>query len=187
MRTSAQGRWPKPSKGIVVLWGILLLVSGCSTPPAPPSNPGRVREHADKAFQQLHDQEQPQAQREVPSHPQSPATSDQPATQSPSNKAGVQIPLAEIGQSDDGYVRATGYGSLAKGLYLCQHSADLAARVELSKLIRVKVTERSTDRDRAPNRGVCNSSRSGIRSCTCDLFMSRHKERVRTRACVSSR
>ena len=64
------------------------------------------------------------------------------------NKAGVQIPLAEIGQSDDGYVRATGYGSLAKGLYLCQHSADLAARVELSKLIRVKVTERSTDRIR---------------------------------------
>jgi hypothetical protein len=56
--------------------------------------------------------------------------------------------LAEIGQSDDGYVRATGYGSLAKGLYLCQHSADLAARVELSKLIRVKVTERSTDRIR---------------------------------------
>ncbi len=148
MRTSAQGRWPKPSKGIVVLWGVLLLVSGCSTPPAPPSNPGQVREHADKAFQQLHAQEQPQAQTEVPSHPQSPATSDQPATQSPSNKAGVQIPLAEIGQSDDGYVRATGYGNLAKGLYLCQHSADLAARVELSKLIRVKVTERSTDRIR---------------------------------------
>ena len=64
------------------------------------------------------------------------------------NKAGVQIFLAEIQQSDDGYVRVIGYGSLAKGQYLCQHSADLAARVELSKLIRVKVTERSTDRIR---------------------------------------
>jgi hypothetical protein len=68
--------------------------------------------------------------------------------QASSNKDGVQTPLAEIQQSDDGYVRAIGYGSLGKGLYLCQHSADLAARVELSKLIRVKVTERSTDRIR---------------------------------------
>ena len=58
------------------------------------------------------------------------------------------MPLAEIVPSDDGYVRVTGYGNLAKGLYLCQHSADLAARVELSKLVRVKVTERSTDRIR---------------------------------------
>lgn len=41
-----------------------------------------------------------------------------------------------------------GYGNLAKGLSLCQHLADLAARVELSKLVRVKVTERSTDRVR---------------------------------------
>ena len=126
----------------MVLWGVLSLVSGCSTTPAPPSNPDEVRQHADKAFQQL------QAQTETPSQLQLPATSDQPAAQSPSNQAGVQIPLAEIHQSDDGYVRATGYGNLAKGLYLCQHSADLAARVELSKLVRVKVTERSTDRIR---------------------------------------
>ena len=60
----------------------------------------------------------------------------------------MQIPFAEIGPSDGEYIRATGYGNLAKGLYLCQHSADLAARVELSKLVRVKVTERSTDRIR---------------------------------------
>ena len=61
---------------------------------------------------------------------------------------GVQIPPAEIGPSDGEYIRATGFGNLAKGLYLCQHSADLAARVELSKLAHVKVTERSTDRIR---------------------------------------
>jgi len=148
MTTGAQSLWLKRSSGIVLLWGSLLLLSGCSTPQAPPPNPDAVRQHADKAFQQLHAQEQPQAQTETPSQPQSPAASDQPAAQSPSGKAGVQLPLAEIHQSDDGYVRATGYGDLAKGLYLCQHSADLAARVELSKLIRVKVTERSTDRIR---------------------------------------
>jgi hypothetical protein len=148
MLTSAQCLWLGRSSGIVLLWGSLLLPSGCSTPQAPPPNPDTVRQHADKAFQQLHAQEQPQAQTESPSQTQLPATSDQPAAQSPSNKSGGQIPSAEINQSDDGYVRATGYGNLAKGLYLCQHSAELAARVELSKLVRVKVTERSTDRIR---------------------------------------
>jgi len=148
MMASARSLWCKPSSGIILLWGSLLVFSGCSTPPAPPPNPDAVRQHADKAFQQLHVQEQPQASPETPLRTQSPATSDQPAAQAPSNKAAVQIPPAEIHQSDDGYVRATGYGNLAKGLYLCQHSADLAARVELSKLIRVKVTERSTDRIR---------------------------------------
>jgi hypothetical protein len=148
MRTSAQSLWLTWSSGLILLWGSLLLPSGCSTTPAPPPNPDAVRQHADKAFQQLHAQEQPQAQTEAPSQTSLPATSDQPAAQSPSNKAGGQIPSAEINQSDDGYVRATGYGNLAKGLYLCQHSAELAARVELSKLVRVKVTERSTDRIR---------------------------------------
>lgn len=130
------------------LWGSLLFLSGCSTPQAPPPNSDVVRQHADKAFQQLHEQEQPRAQTETSSQPQSSATAEQPSGQAQTNKAGIQVPLAEIQQSDDGYVRATGYGSLSKGLSLCQHSADLAARVELSKLIRVKVTERSTDRIR---------------------------------------
>jgi hypothetical protein len=107
-----------------------------------------VRQHADKAFQQLHVREQTQTETETSPQSQSSPTTDQSSGQAPSNKAGVQVPLAEISQSDDGYVRAIGYGSLSKGLYLCQHSADLAARVELSKLIRVKVTERSTDRIR---------------------------------------
>lgn len=138
----AQGRRLTGSRGIVLLWGSLLIFPGCSTPPTPPSSPDRVRQHADKALQQLH------AQTETSSQAQSPVRADGPPVQAPSSKAGVQIPLAEISRSDDGYVRATGYGNLAKGLYLCQHSADLAARVELSKLIRVNVTERSTDRIR---------------------------------------
>ena len=136
------------SSSVAWLWGSLLFLSGCSTPQAPPPNPDVVRQHADKAFQQFHAQEQPQTHRETSSQSQASATSDPPPVQAFSNKAGVQIPLAEIQQSDDGYVRATGYGSLSKGLSLCQHSADLAARVELSKLIRVKITERSTDRIR---------------------------------------
>ena len=148
MTTGAQILWLKRSSGIVLLWCSLLVPSGCSTPQAPPPNPDQVRQHSDQAFRQLHGQEQPQAQTDTPSQMQSPATSDQPAAQAPSNNAGAQIPLAEIIQSNDGYVRATGYGDFAKGLNLCQHSADLAARVELSKLIRVKVTERSTDRIR---------------------------------------
>ena len=131
-----------------MLWGSLLVSFGCSTTPAPLPNPDAVRQHADKAFQQLHGQEQPRAQTEASSQPQSSATADQPSGQAPINKTGIQVPLAEIQQSDDGYVRAIGYGNLSKGLSLCQHSADLAARVELSKLIRVKVTERSTDRIR---------------------------------------
>lgn len=148
MATRAQSLWLTRSSGIVLLWGSLQVFSGCSTPQAPPSNPDAVRQHADKAFQRLHAQEQPQTQADAPSQIQFSATSDQPSVQASSNKDGVQTPLAEIQQSDDGYVRAIGYGSLGKGLYLCQHSADLAARVELSKLIRVKVTERSTDRIR---------------------------------------
>ncbi len=146
MRT--QSLRPARSSGIVLLWGSLLWLSGCSTPPAPPPNPDAVRQHADKAFQQLRAQEQTQTQTEMPLQPQSPVTPDRPSGQASFNKAGIQVPLAETPQSDDGYVRVIGYGSLAKGQYLCQHSADLAARVELSKFIRVKVTERSTDRIR---------------------------------------
>lgn len=130
------------------LWGSLLFLSGCSTPQAPPPNPDVVRQHADKAFQQLHAQELPQTQTETSPQSQPSAGVDQSSVQAPSNKAGIQVPLAEIQPSDDGYVRAVGYGNLSKGLSLCQHSADLAARVEFSKLIRVKVTERSTDRIR---------------------------------------
>ena len=148
MTTSLRSLRPTQSSGIVMLWGSLLWLSGCSTPQAPPPNSDVVRQHADKAFQQLHVQEQPQAHTETSPQPQSSPTADQPSGQAPFNKSGSQVPLAEIQQSDDGYVRAIGYGNLSKGLYLCQHSADLAARVELSKLIRVKVTERSTDRIR---------------------------------------
>jgi len=134
------------SVGLLV--GSLLMVLGCSTAPTSALNPDAVRQHADKAFQQLKAQEHAQQPGDSQSLTQASTPGDTTADPAPSVEKGVQIPLAEIGPSDGEYIRATGYGNLARGLYLCQHSADLAARVELSKLVRVKVTERSTDRIR---------------------------------------
>jgi hypothetical protein len=121
---------------------------GCSTTPTPASDSDSVRQHADKTFQQLGAQEHPPQQGNLQSSSPSAVSGDLSSISTPSPQKGVQIPPAEIGPSDGEYIRATGYGNLAKGLSLCQHSADLAARVELSKLVRVKVTERSTDRIR---------------------------------------
>ena len=134
------------SVGLVL--GSLLLTLGCSTVPAPATNPEAVRQHADKAFQQLKAEEHPPKPDDSQAAPQGSIAGDPPSLPAPSSQQGMQIPMAEIGQSDGEYIRATGYGALAKGLYLCQHSADLAARVELSKLARVHVTEKSVDRIR---------------------------------------
>ena len=128
--------------------GSLVMTLGCSMAPTPTTNPDAVRQHADKTFQQLKTQEHAQQPGDSQSLSQTSTPGNITANPAPSVKKGVQIPFADIGPSDGEYVRATGYGNLAKGLYLCQHSADLAARVELSKLVRVKVTERSTDRIR---------------------------------------
>lgn len=127
--------------------GSFLMTLGCSTAPNPATNPDTVRQHSDKAFQQLKAQEHSQ-QDDPQSSPQTSTPRDTTSMPAPSVQKGMQIPLAEIGPSDGEYVRATGYGNLAKGLYLCQHSADLAARVELSKLVRVQVKEKSVDRIR---------------------------------------
>jgi hypothetical protein len=131
-----------------LLLGSLLMVLGCSTAPTSAPNPDGVRQHADKAFQELKAQEHSLQPGDPGSSPQASVPGNTTAMPAPSVQQGVQIPSAEIGPSDGEYIRATGYGDLQKGLYLCQHSADLAARVELSKQVRVKVTERSTDRIR---------------------------------------
>ena len=131
-----------------LLLGSLLMVLGCSTAPKSAPNPDAVRQHADKAFQQLKAREGAQQPGDSQSLTQASTPGDTTANPAPSVEKGVQIPSAEIRPSDGEYIKATGYGNLARGLYLCQHSADLAARVELSKLAHVKVTERSTDRIR---------------------------------------
>jgi len=131
-----------------LLLGGLLMTLGCSTAPTPATNPDAVRQHADMAFQQLKAQEHAEQSGNSQSFTRASTPGDTAASPAQSAERPVQIPFAEIGPSDGEYIRATGYGNLARGLYLCQHSADLAARVELSKLVRVKVTERSTDRIR---------------------------------------
>lgn len=133
---------------IVVVWSCMVMLSACSTAQAPPPDPNSVRQHADKAFQRLKAQETPQEPGDQPASAESLAPAASLPAQMPPDQKGVQIPPAEILPSNDEFIRATGYGNLAKGLFLCQHSADLAARVELSKLVRVTVTERSTDRIR---------------------------------------
>lgn len=132
----------------LVLGSLVMMTVGCSTAPILATNPDAVQQHADKAFQQLKSQEHSQQQDDPQSSPQ--ASPPRGITSMPASSAqnGVQIPMAEIGPSDGEYIRVTGYGALARGIYLCQHSADLAARVELSKLIRVQVTEKSVDRIR---------------------------------------
>lgn len=120
----------------------LLLIPGCSTSSGPAVDPEAVRQHADRSFHELKPQEKPQQAGDSTT-----STLVDPPSQ-PSIQHGVQVPLAEIGSPDGEMIRATGYGPLAKGLTLCQHSADLAARVELSKLVRVQVTEKSVDRIR---------------------------------------
>lgn len=146
MRTSAI--WIGWIAGLTLVAGGLLLMFGCSTASAPPANTEAVRQHADKAFHDSKAQVQPPKQGDAQSPPAVSGTDDPATLASPSVQKGVQIPLAEIGPSDGETIRATGYGPLAKGLTLCQHSADLAARVELSKLVRVQVTEKSVDRVR---------------------------------------
>jgi hypothetical protein len=131
-----------------LILGSLLMTLGCSTASTPATNPEAVRQHADKAFQQLNAQEHSQQHSDPHASPQAAALGDTTTMPLPSIQQRGQIPSAEIGSSDGEYIRATGYGNLAKGFYLCQHSADLAARVELSKLAHVTVTERSTDRIR---------------------------------------
>ncbi|HKT34622.1 MAG TPA: hypothetical protein VJR03_07305 [Nitrospira sp.] len=123
----------------------LLLTPACSMGKGTATNPEVVRDHADSAFHELKRQEKSQQTGDSTASTLSDPAS-QPTTLSVQN--GVQVPLAEIGSSDGDVIRATGYGPLAKGLTLCQHSADLAARVELSKLVRVQVTEKSVDRIR---------------------------------------
>lgn len=153
-----QGRWRKLCQFIfgatllamtfqilaVVMGTGLLISQGCSTPSAPPPNPDTVRQHADAAFQQLRQVESPRTE-PVPDV-------DKPPGEAKRNQSGLELPAAQITQTPDGFVRATGYGNLSKGLYLCQHMSDLAARVELSKLIRVQVKERSVDRLRERTR-----------------------------------
>jgi hypothetical protein len=49
-------------------------------------------------------------------------------------------------QSSDDYLRGVGEGDLSKGRVACQRVAELSARTEIAKQIRVQVTEHAVDR-----------------------------------------
>lgn len=119
----------------------LLMVPACSASSGSATNPEVVRQHADRTFHDLKAQEKPpQAVDSTAS-----TVADSPSQPAPSVQNGLQIPLGEVSSPDGELISATGYGPLAKGITLCQHSADLAARIELSKLVRIEVTEKSVD------------------------------------------
>ena len=56
------------------------------------------------------------------------------------------VSLSDFPASD--YWLATGRGDLRRGPAVCKRAADMAARAELAKLLRVQVQERATDRIR---------------------------------------
>jgi hypothetical protein len=49
-------------------------------------------------------------------------------------------------QVSDGYLRGVGEGDLSKGRVACQRVAELSARTEIAKQIRVQVSEHAVDR-----------------------------------------
>ena len=106
----------KRTDSVGLILGSLLMTLGCSTASTPATNPDTVRQHADKAFQQLKAKEHSQSPGDPQSSPQASTPGDTTAMPAPSVQQGVQIPFAEIGPSDGQYIRATGYGDLAKGL-----------------------------------------------------------------------
>jgi hypothetical protein len=93
-------------------------------------NQPAVNPHAEEMFKQL----QPGAQ----SGPSSPAP--KPMT------SGASDPSTRYPESE--YLVATGQGDLSKGTVRCEQVADVVARAELAKLIRVQIKEHATDRVR---------------------------------------
>ena len=117
---------------------LAVFFSACASTTTPPGEGSQVQRHADRAFGELKGGQDATIQPTPDTDSKgSPATSDKT----------VEVPLGKVEVKAD-IIRATGYASLRKGLMLCQHSADLAARIELSKLVRVEVNETSRDRQR---------------------------------------
>jgi len=106
---------------LIAAWGTALQAQ--QTQPA-------VNPHAEEIFKQL----QPGAQ----SGPSFPAP--KPMT------GGASDPSSRYPESE--YLVATGQGDLSKGVVRCEQVADVVARAELAKLIRVQIKEHATDRVR---------------------------------------
>jgi hypothetical protein len=94
--------------------------------PPPQESP---RRHADESFRELsqHERQAPGAEPDRPNH--MPGLSPSPSS----------YPAEE-------YLRGVGEGDLSKGRVACQRVSELAARTDLAKQIRVRVTEHAVDR-----------------------------------------
>jgi hypothetical protein len=90
-----------------------------------------VRQRADQAFEHLH-----------------PSTGNQPAGTAASHEESGRLPRDPSSSSPDSYLIGTGHGDLAKGRITCQRVAELSARTDLAKQIRVLVKEHAIDRVR---------------------------------------
>ena len=82
----------------------------------------------------------------VPSSNEHPSDSESATYQEPDRQTQRGNSLAEFPSSD--YFLGTGRGDLSRGSAICLRTADMAARAELAKLIRVEIKERSIDRAR---------------------------------------
>ena len=118
-----------------VFWLSILLIGMASCIPNglfaadSPTTPSLPRQHSEQSFQELSRHE---------GHP-SPLRSDVP-------QRNAGNPLG--GSPSDDYLRGIGEGDLSKGRITCQRVAELAARTDLAKQIRVRVTEHAVDRVR---------------------------------------
>lgn len=90
-----------------------------------------VRQRADQAFERLH----------------KPAGNQQTGA-GVSRDERRSLPLDPPSYSPDSYLIGTGHGDLAKGRVTCQRVAELSARTDLAKQIRVLVKEHAIDRVR---------------------------------------
>lgn len=124
---------------ILPVFIVLLILSGCASPPGSPQSESPIRQHSDEFFQKLRQEEQ----RNQPGQPAELRTG-----QTPLSPPVAQPEVLHSGYPDDQYLIATGHGALAKGPLVCERVADTAARAELAKLIRVQIKEHATDRVR---------------------------------------
>ena len=94
------------------------------------ADPGDVRTHAERSFNQLKQHQEPQGSAE------------------PIGGTYPQIEESHGAYSSDRYWIGKGQGDLAKGKIVCQRVSELSARTDLAKQIRVMVKEHMVDRVR---------------------------------------
>lgn len=112
----------------IVVWVGIWHGAGLALTQAHAAEPGDVRMHAERSFDQLKQHE------------------DQ---QGPAKTSGVTQQAAEASHgaySSDQYWIGKGQGDLAKGKVVCQRVSELSARTDLAKQIRVMVKEHMVDR-----------------------------------------